>query len=174
MFSKNKYPNITQKQLKWVKDGKFKALGVNFSSSLVEIEELNYNMVIMVIKVTKVIKTVSNLIHQWSRRNLTVLGRITVVKSRLIPKFNHYILSIPNPWRTLLKRLQKLIYDFIWKNKKDKISRDQVSNDFAEGGSRLFEIDIFFETLKCTWIRSIITRNVDEKGLWIFVQHNRA
>ena len=39
-------PNITQKRLKWVKDGKFKALGVNFSMQLVEMEELNYDMVL--------------------------------------------------------------------------------------------------------------------------------
>ena len=76
-------PNITQKKLKWVKDGKFKALGVNFSIHLEEMEDLNYNMVM---------EAVSNLVHHWSRRNLTVLGRITVVKSLLIPKFNHLIL----------------------------------------------------------------------------------
>ena len=103
-------PNITQKKLKWVKDGKFKALGVNFSTQLVEMEELNYDMVM---------ETVSNLIHHWSKRNLTVLGRITVVKSLLIPKFNHLILSIPTPSRIFLKRLQKMIYDFVWKNKKE-------------------------------------------------------
>ena len=95
-------------------------------------EELNYDMVM---------ETVSNLIHHWSKRNLTVLGRITVVKSLLIPKFNHLILSIPTPSRTFLKRLQKMIYDFVWKNKKDKISRDQLSNDYADGGLRLFKVD---------------------------------
>ena len=36
-------PNITHKKLKWVKDGKFKALGVNFSIHLEEMEDLNYN-----------------------------------------------------------------------------------------------------------------------------------
>ena len=91
-------PNITQKKLKWVKDGKFKALGVNFSTHLLEMEELNYDMLM---------ETISNLIHHWSKRNLKVLGRITVVKSLLIPKFNHLILSIPNPSRTFLKHLQR-------------------------------------------------------------------
>ena len=152
-------PNITQKKLKWVKDGKFKALGVNFSTQLVEMEELNYDMVM---------ETVSNLSHHWSKRNLTVLGRITVVKSLLIPKFNHLILSIPTPSRTFLKRLQKMIYDFVWKNKKDKISRDQLSNDYADGGLRLFKVDLFFEALKCTWIRRIVSGNVDEKGFLLF------
>ena len=88
-------------------------------------EDLNYNMVM---------EAASNLVHHWPRRNLTVLGRITVVKSLLIPKFNHLILSIPNPTKAFLKRLQKMIYEFVWKKKKDKISRDQLSNDYADGG----------------------------------------
>ena len=102
------------------------------------------------------------------KRNLTVLGRITVVKSLLIPKFNHLILSIPNPTKAFLKRLQKLIYEFVWKNKKDKISRDQLSNDYADGGLRLFKVDLFFEALKGTWIRRIAAGNVDEKGILLF------
>ena len=152
-------PNITQKKLKWIKDGKFKALGVNFSIHLEEMEDLNYNMVM---------EAASNLVHHWSRRNLTVLGRITVVKSLLIPKFNHFNLSIPNPTKAFLKRLHKLIYEFVWKNKKDKISRDQLSNDYADGGLRLFKVDLFFEALKGTWIRRIAAGNVDEKGILLF------
>ena len=61
-----------------------------------------------------------------------------------------------------------MIYDFVWKNKKDKISRDQLSNDYADGGLRLFKVDLFFEALKCTWIRRIVSGNVDEKGFLLF------
>ena len=91
-------------------------------------EGLNYNMVM---------EAASNLGHHWSRRNLTVLGRITVAKSLLIPKFNHLILSIPNPSKVFLKHLQKMIYELVGKNKKDKISRDQLSNDYADNGLTL-------------------------------------
>ena len=89
-------------------------------------------------------------------------------KKEISPTFNHLILSIPTPSRTFLKRLQNMIYDFIWKNKKDKISRDQLSNDYADDGLRLFKIDLFFEALKCTWIRRIVSGNVDEKGFLLF------
>ena len=77
-------------------------------------------------------------------------------------------MSIPSPSKAFMKRLQKMIYAFVWKNKKDKISRDQLSNDYVDGGLRLFKVDLFFEALKSTWIRRIVTGNVDEKGLLLF------
>ena len=120
-------PNIARKKLK------FKALGVNFSITLEEMEELNYSMVMEV---------VLNLVHYWSRRNLTVLGRITMVKSLLIPKFNHLLLCIPNHSKVFFEMFAK--YDLWIKNKtnkkktkKDKISRDQISNDYADGGLKI-------------------------------------
>ncbi len=154
-------PGIINKHLNWVKDGKFSALGIQFSTELSEMCDINYNVVI---------ESVTNLIHYWSKRNLTVLGRITVVKSLLIPKFNHLILSIPNPRTDFLKTLQTKIYKFIWNNKNGKICRNQLSNDFADGGLRLVKVDLFFEALKCTWIRRIVSGNVDEKGLNLFKQ----
>ena len=99
---RNTNPDITKKHLNWVKDGKFSALGVQFSTNLTEMGELNYNTLR---------ESVTNSIHHWSKRNLTVLGRVTIVKSVLIPKFNHLILSIPNPTKDFLKSLQKQTFD---------------------------------------------------------------
>ena len=36
-------------------------------------------------------------IAQWSKRNLTVLGRVTVVKSLLMSKLTYLILTLPDP-----------------------------------------------------------------------------
>lgn len=85
-------PKITLKQLNWVPGGKFKALGVQFSTNVDEMGNLNYN---------SVLDSVLNMIQHWSKRNLTVLGRITVLMSLLIPKFNHLVFAIPNPCHVL-------------------------------------------------------------------------
>lgn len=36
------------------------------------------------------------LIQQWKRRILTPFGRVTVVKTSLLPKLNHHFISLPN------------------------------------------------------------------------------
>ena len=43
-----------------------------------------------------------------------------------------------------------------------------MSNDYSEGGLRLVKVDLFFEALKCTWIRRIVNGNIDAKGLMLF------
>ena len=61
-------PNVTDKKLNWVSDGKFTTLGVHFSTTLEEMVSINYD---------KVMISVKNTIQHWSKRNLTVLGRVT-------------------------------------------------------------------------------------------------
>ena len=46
---------------------------------------------------SKIMHSLRNLITSWSKRNLTVLGRITVVKSLLLSKLTFLILTIPDP-----------------------------------------------------------------------------
>ena len=93
LCKKKENPGITSKTLKWIKDGRFSALGVNFSTNLPEMVEINYN---------NVMKSVKASIQHWSKRNLTVLGRITLVKSLITPKFSHLVLAIPSPPKALL------------------------------------------------------------------------
>ena len=76
-------PNVTDKKLNWVSDGKFTTLGVHFSTTLEEMVSINYD---------KVMISVKNTIQHWSKRNLTVLGRLTIVKTLMIT-FNWFYLS---------------------------------------------------------------------------------
>ena len=66
-----------QKNLEWVIDGYFRYLGIDFCHDLHEMVQYNY------IEQIKQIKAQMSL---WLKRSLTVLGRITVVKSLLVSK----------------------------------------------------------------------------------------
>lgn len=50
--------------------------------------ELNYKSNFLEIEQT---------IKQWNSRILTPIGRIVVIKTLIVPKMNHLILTIPNP-----------------------------------------------------------------------------
>ena len=45
-------------------------------------------------------------IKHWNKRFLTPLGKVTVVKTFLLSKFNHLFLSLPNPDICYLKDLK--------------------------------------------------------------------
>ncbi len=64
--------------IKWIENtNTFKTLGISFSVNLEDMVHVNYN---------KVMTSIRNLIYNWSRRNIIVLGRITIVKTLILSK----------------------------------------------------------------------------------------
>ena len=62
-------------------DGNFSALvGSVFNNTIEEMIDLDYD---------KVMVSVQTTIQHWSRRYLTVLGRVTIIQTLIIPTFNH-------------------------------------------------------------------------------------
>ena len=90
-FSKDVFHHSRWK-LKW-NNTNFEMLGIKFSVNLLEMTDINFSQ-----KLTEIKK----LIDQWKRRHLTPLGRLSIIKSLLIPKLNHLILTIPNPGQQYL------------------------------------------------------------------------
>jgi hypothetical protein len=103
-----------------------------------EIVDLNYNTQIPKIK---------TLIHHWKRRQLTTIGRVTVVKPLLQPKLNHLFIALPNPNEDTLPSLNNWVF-FI---KTDKVKRQIVTQHYLKGGFKMVEIKMFLISLKCTW-----------------------
>jgi hypothetical protein len=71
-------------------------LGINVDVDLDKIVNINYNERILQIK---------KLIKIWSKRNLTVIGKITVVKTPILTVLNHLIITLPNPTQDILKKV---------------------------------------------------------------------
>ena len=65
-----------------------KILGVIFSPLVFDIWEYNLD---------EVMKKVKNMINVWSKRKLTLIGRVTVIKSLMLSKFAYLFLALPNP-----------------------------------------------------------------------------
>ena len=52
---------------------------------------------------------IKNLLNRWTFRNLTVFGRIQIVKSLGLSKLTHVVQVVPNPPRQVIQDLQKAI-----------------------------------------------------------------
>ena len=98
----------------------------------------------------------------WSKRYISVFGRVVVVKSLLVSQFNHLFMSIPNPSEHLLKSINVSFFKFIWKGKPDKISRKQVVCKYENGGLKMVDVRHFSRALKLTWIRRILSNSCEE------------
>ena len=70
---------------------------------------------------------------RWSKRILTPLGRLTILKTLLISKFNHLIIALPNPSANTISKLNKILFAFVWQSSSDRIKRDVLMQDFEQG-----------------------------------------
>jgi len=47
------------------------------------------------------------------------------------------------------------MFQFLWDNKPDKISRDEIVQHYGHGGIKMLDIDKFIQSLKCSWVKRI-------------------
>ena len=85
-FSKEVFHH-TRWKLDW-ESSNFDLLGIKFSTNLPEMIDLNYRPILIKVR---------NIINQWKQRKLTPIGRLVVIKTLIIPRLNHLILTLPNP-----------------------------------------------------------------------------
>lgn len=140
--------------LDWSQDS-FKVLGVNFSSNVNDIWDLNYH---------EVLNKVENICKQWTKRKLTLIGRITIIKSLALAKFTHLFLALPNPPGELIKQIERLFFKFLWNNGPDRIKRSTIIKNVKEGGLRMTNISFFIKALKISWLRRIVHNS--EHAAW--------
>ena len=132
--------------LKWVTE--MNVLGIKFQNDLDEMCRCNYYD-----KLTNIKKT----ILAWNLRNLTLDGKITVIKFLLLSKLTHLFTSLPAPPKEFLQELNTLLFRFIWNGKKDRIKRKTLIKPFAKGGRAMIDLEIHIAALKLSWIRRQMT-----------------
>ena len=120
-FSKDVYHH--RWKLTWG-DTNFSLLGIDFSVNLNDMVYMNYK---------KQLEKIDKLISQWSRRILTPIGRITIIKTLIISKLNHLFLSLPNPSEETLNILNTKLFRFIWQNTVDKVKRETLASEYDKG-----------------------------------------
>ena len=124
--------------------GPIKILGVTFTPEVFNIWDHNS---------AEILRKVENTLKNWSKRKITLLGKIAVIKSIAISKFVHLFLALPNLSDDLVKPLNKLCFNFIWNWGPDRIKRKFIVKDISKGGLRMLQIENFIAALKITWLR---------------------
>ena len=112
----------------------------------------------------EVLLKVKNILNQWSRRKLTLIGRITVIKSLALSKFVHLFISLPAPPNELIKELEKNVYKFLWNSGQDRIKRRIIIKNIEYAGLRMVELRSFIKALKVSWLRRILQQS--DTGGW--------
>ena len=149
----------SSKPITWAR-GKVYALGVLFSTSEIKESSINFRE-----KIEKMKKIMSS----WSARNLTLLGKIAILKSLVVSQIVYLLSSLPSP-PGVIKEINCLLYDFLWDSKGDKIKRTEMINEYNKGGLKMIDLQSFNISLKIKWRKGYLDDN--NKGKWkSFVNH---
>ena len=98
---------------------------------------------------------VNSIFNKWQYRNLTVYGRIKIVKTLALSKLTHVVQIIPQLDEKRIKTLQKAVNDFIWKKgyqKKTVVDFETAQLPPWAGGLGIPNIGKFWDALQGNWI----------------------
>ena len=125
-------------------NGPIKYLGISFTHRKDDFFKLNY---------LPKLSRLKNVLNLWSMRDLTPIGKITIIKSFALSQLVYLFTVLPNPPNYFMVELQRTLYNFIWSSKNHKVKHLSLINDYEGGGLRMLHIESFINSLKCSWVR---------------------
>ena len=150
-----------------------KILGVWLSNNPHEIVLQNFQ-----VKVESLIRQ----LHWWKARDLSLKGRVLIVKSLGLSKFQYLasVLSVP---QTIISQVNSLIYEFIWNGKTDKVKRSIFEQQYNRGGYKMVNFKDIIQSSAIMWIKKYLDSTerlwknsfeyfCQKKNLNIFIQSN--
>ena len=127
-----------------------KALGIYFGHNREECEKLNWE---------NKIEKMNKLFHLWGKRNLTLIGKILIIKTLVLPLFTFLAsaCTVPEKFR---KEIESKCYKYIWDGKPDKVKRNTMIKSNEEGGLQMIDIQSYFMSLKASWVSKLISNDI--------------
>ena len=126
-----------------------KILGVYFTYDRRLRRKLNFD---------EITKTIKDKLRIWKWRDLTIIGRIQLVKTFIIPTFL-YRASLICMDKEFVNEVNKIIFDFIWKGK-DKVIRRVLVGDIEDGGLKAPHLDSIIKTQRILYCKKLASEDL--------------
>ena len=104
---------------------------------------------------TKVYNDMQKLFESWKRRKLTIFGKTCIINTLGISKLIYRASILRMPDAEFLKKTNRLIYNYLWKNR-ERIKRNTLIGNVLEGGIGIVDIETKCKSLKAAWIPRIL------------------
>ena len=140
-------------------NNRLKILGIVFSNEC-ETIEIGEN-------IDSRIEKLERICCLWQKRYLTLIGKITVLKSFGLSIFIYLMQSIGIS-EEKLKKINGILFRFIWNKKMknenkvtEKIKRDVMNKNYADGGLNMIDIFKFQDSFLLKWADRLLGDNRD-------------
>lgn len=104
----------------------------------------------------QIIERTRTILNIWSSRGLSLLGRICILKSLIIPTLIYKVSVIPITLpETFLRQLKRTLFTFIWGSQWERVKRTKLCSNITDGGANMIEIDTYLLALNLKWVTKL-------------------
>ena len=105
------------------------------------------------------IEALQRQLHWWKARDLSLQGRIFIIKSIALPKFQYLasLITIPDQ---IIQKVNSTIYEFVWKGKTDKVKRLLLEQNYEKGGLKMYNLTHIIKSASIMWVKRYLD-NID-------------
>ena len=124
------------------------------------------------------IATVKKIFREWSKRNVSLIGKILIIKTFGLSQLIFVMKSIVLP-QNVLGEINTMFFKFLWSNSSinnnvsEKVKRTVMFNDYSSGGLKMIDIIKFQESIMLEWVENLLSEeSCHWKALPIFFFKN--
>jgi len=142
---------------KWIKN-EVSLLGIKLCKNKLKFPDINFEG-----KMDKI----DNCLEIWKHRNLSLIGRINIIKSLASSQLVYLWSNILSPSESFFKSLDKKLFSFLWNSPVDRIKRQTMTSSYEQGGLKMVDCRKQHKALKMKWLSNILCQyTLDAKDIW--------
>ena len=126
-----------------------KLLGVSICYNEQNMANLNFN---------NKLRKMKQKINLWKRRNLSIMGKILILKTYGISQLL-YISSIINVPDWVVIEAENIMYSFLWNGKQHKVKKKVVIQNIVNGGCNMCDLPSMIKVQKLKWIKKYFDKS---------------
>ena len=139
-------------KIKWVQ-ATTRVLGIDIARDRDTLISENY---------ANILDKISARLKGWQRRKLSMIGKINIIKCLGISQIIYLFTMLPSPGMEFLKKLENLLFHFIWDKGKDRIKRSTLIGPPDLGGVGMIDVHCLKESVNISWIKRLAL----QPGIW--------
>ena len=115
----------------------FHYMGIDIPYTWNEFGNLNYSP----LDISPHVELIKDIIQPWNQWDVSILGRVDVIKSFAGSKFTYLFQLAPTPRRSSINKAQRMMDNFIWNSHKNPIASEIMKQPLKYGGIKSYHME---------------------------------
>ena len=121
------------------------------------------------------VENIKRIINAWEKRNLSIAGKVCIIKTFLISQFVHIMQALVVPY-PVLTQVNRILFRFLWRKRDcnhkafEKVKRTVVCGALENGGLNMIDLKQMQAVFLLQWVGRLFQAQVLDK--WSHVPKN--